>query len=126
VRIATWNVNSLKARMDRVMEWLERAEPDVLLMQETKLADDDAPLLPFSMRGYELVHHGEGRWNGVAIASRLPIDPGSVISWSACTHRTAGWSARRRTTASCAGMSAWRAGSTRPPTRQSRSSLAAT
>jgi exodeoxyribonuclease III len=80
VRIATWNVNSLKASMDRVMEWLERAEPDVLLMQETKLADDDAPLLPFSMRGYELVHHGEGRWNGVAIASRLPIDPGSVIS----------------------------------------------
>jgi exodeoxyribonuclease-3 len=80
VRIATWNVNSLKARMDRVLEWLERAQPDVLLMQETKLADDDAPLLPFRMRGYELVHHGEGRWNGVAIASRLPIDPSSVIT----------------------------------------------
>ncbi len=80
MRIATWNVNSLKARMDRVLEWLERAQPDVLLMQETKLADDDAPLLPFRMRGYELVHHGEGRWNGVAIASRLPIDPSSVIT----------------------------------------------
>ncbi|CAN5574408.1 exodeoxyribonuclease III [soil metagenome] len=80
MRIATWNVNSLKARMDRVMEWLERAEPDVLLMQETKLADDDAPLLPFSMRGYELVHHGEGRWNGVAIASRLPLDGSSVVT----------------------------------------------
>ncbi|HUG17108.1 MAG TPA: exodeoxyribonuclease III, partial [Thermomicrobiales bacterium] len=80
VRIATWNVNSLKARMDRVLDWLERAQPDILLMQETKLADDDAPLLPFRMRGYELVHHGEGRWNGVAMASRSPIDAGSVIT----------------------------------------------
>ena len=80
MRIATWNVNSLKARMDRVMEWLERAEPDVLLLQETKLADDDAPLLPFSMRGYELVHHGEGRWNGVAIASRLPVAADSLVT----------------------------------------------
>jgi len=80
VRIATWNVNSLKARMDRVLEWLERAQPDVLLMQETKLADDDAPMLPLRMRGYELVHHGEGRWNGVAIASRLPIEASSVVT----------------------------------------------
>ena len=68
VRIATWNVNSLKARMDRVMEWLDRAQPDVLLMQETKLADEDAPLMPFKMRGYELVHHGEGA--GTASPSR--------------------------------------------------------
>ena len=80
MRIATWNVNSLKARMDHVLWWLERAAPDVLLIQETKLADDDAPLLPFRMRGYELFHHGEGRWNGVAIASRLPIDPNSVVT----------------------------------------------
>jgi exodeoxyribonuclease-3 len=80
MRIATWNVNSLKARMDHVLWWLERAEPDVLLMQETKLADDDAPLLPFRMRGYELLHHGEGRWNGVAIASRAPIDADSVLT----------------------------------------------
>jgi exodeoxyribonuclease-3 len=80
VRVATWNVNSLKARMERVLDWLDRAAPDVLLMQETKLADDDAPLLPFKMRGYELVHHGEGRWNGVAIASRLPIEPDSIVT----------------------------------------------
>ena len=80
MRIATWNVNSLNARMDRVLEWLERGQPDVLLMQETKLADDDAPLLPFQMRGYQFLHHGEGRWNGVAIASRLPIDADSVIT----------------------------------------------
>ena len=72
MRIATWNVNSLKARMERVEGWLDRAQPSVLLMQETKLADEEAPLMPFRMRGYELVHHGEGRWNGVAIATRLP------------------------------------------------------
>ncbi len=76
MRIATWNVNSLKARMDAVERWLERAAPDVLLMQETKLADEDAPVMPFQLAGYELLHHGEGRWNGVAIASRVGIsDP---------------------------------------------------
>jgi exodeoxyribonuclease III len=71
VRIATWNVNSLKARTDAVERWLERARPDVLLMQETKLSDREAPELPFRMAGYELVHHGEGRWNGVAIATKV-------------------------------------------------------
>ena len=80
MRIATWNVNSLKARLDRVLEWLDRAQPDVLLMQETKLSDDDAPVLPFQMRGYNLVHHGEGRWNGVAIASKAPADAGSIVT----------------------------------------------
>src|ERR1700690_1697578 len=73
MRIATWNVNSLKARLEKVEWWLERAAPDVLLLQETKLSDDSAPLLPFSMAGYELLHHGEGRWNGVAIASRVGL-----------------------------------------------------
>ena len=73
MRIATWNVNSLKARLEKVEWWLERAAPDVLLLQETKLSDDAAPLLPFSMAGYELLHHGEGRWNGVAIASRVGL-----------------------------------------------------
>ncbi len=73
MRIATWNVNSLKARHDAVVKWLDRAAPDVLLIQETKLADSDAPELPFRMAGYELAHHGEGRWNGVAIASRTSI-----------------------------------------------------
>jgi exodeoxyribonuclease-3 len=74
MRIATWNVNSLKARLEKVTWWLERAKPDVLLMQETKLTDADAPTAVFRDAGYELAHHGEGRWNGVAIASRLGID----------------------------------------------------
>ena len=73
MRIATWNVNSLRARLEKVLWWLERAKPDVLLMQETKLADADAPTATFRDAGYELAHHGEGRWNGVAIASRCGI-----------------------------------------------------
>ena len=70
MRIATWNVNSLRARLEKVLWWLERARPDVLLMQETKLADADAPAAAFRDAGYALAHHGEGRWNGVAVASR--------------------------------------------------------
>ena len=73
MRIATWNVNSLNARQERVEGWLERAKPDVLLMQETKLSDDDAPSEELARYGYQLAHHGEGRWNGVAIASRVGL-----------------------------------------------------
>ena len=73
MRIATWNVNSLLARMEVVEAWLERADPDVLLLQETKLADEKAPHMDFQIAGYELAHHGEGRWNGVAIASKTPL-----------------------------------------------------
>jgi exodeoxyribonuclease-3 len=73
MRIATWNVNSLKARLEKVAWWLERAKPDVLLLQETKLADSDAPVPEFRDLGYEFAHHGEGRWNGVAIASRVGL-----------------------------------------------------
>jgi len=80
MRIATWNVNSLKARMDALEKWLERADPDVLLMQETKLSDEDAPAMWFGAAGYELVHHGEGRWNGVAIASRKGLDVDEVVT----------------------------------------------
>ena len=78
MRIATWNVNSLKARLEKVTWWLNRAKPDVLLMQETKLTDADAPADVFKNVGYELVHHGEGRWNGVAIASRVGV--GDVVA----------------------------------------------
>jgi exodeoxyribonuclease-3 len=73
MRVATWNVNSLKARLPKVTWWLERAAPDVLLMQETKLPDGESPRDELARHGYELVHHGEGGWNGVAIASRSPL-----------------------------------------------------
>jgi exodeoxyribonuclease-3 len=80
MRIATWNVNSLKARQEAVEIWLERASPDILLMQETKLGDADAPVMAFAMAGYQLVHHGEGRWNGVAIAARQGLAVGDVVT----------------------------------------------
>src|SRR5437879_3398477 len=74
MRVATWNVNSLKARLPRVEAWLAECEPDILCMQETKLADSAFPALAFSSIGYESVHHGEGRWNGVAILSRVGLE----------------------------------------------------
>ena len=80
MRIATWNVNSLKARLPRVEQWLAQIQPDVLCMQETKLSDDAFPGLAFQALGYDAVHHGEGRWNGVAILSRVgSVRPGQRL-----------------------------------------------
>jgi exodeoxyribonuclease III len=74
VRIATWNVNSIRARVDRVAAFLERQQVDVLAMQETKCRDDQFPHLPFEALGYEVAHVGHSQWNGVAIASRVGLD----------------------------------------------------
>lgn len=73
VLIATWNVNSLKARLPRVQAWLADVQPDVLLMQETKLADKAFPALSFSEMGYESAHFGQGQWNGVAVLSKVGL-----------------------------------------------------
>jgi exodeoxyribonuclease III len=78
VRIATWNVNSIRSRIDRVTSWLERADVDVLAMQETKCKDEQFPVMPFAALGYEVVHTGFSQWNGVAIASRVGIDDVTV------------------------------------------------
>ena len=72
--MATWNVNSIRTRLDRVLDWLERAEVDVLAMQETKCADDQFPTMPFLELGYEVAHCGFNQWNGVAIASRVGLE----------------------------------------------------
>ncbi|HUC37280.1 MAG TPA: exodeoxyribonuclease III [Acidimicrobiales bacterium] len=74
MRIATWNVNSLGARLPRVEEWLEYAQPDVLCMQETKVPDAAFPAMAFSALGYESAPHGDGRWNGVALLSRVGLE----------------------------------------------------
>ena len=74
MRLATWNVNSLKARMPRVEEWLGYAKPDVLCMQETKLSDSNFPSMAFASLGYEAAHCGQGQWNGVAILSRIGLE----------------------------------------------------
>ena len=74
LRLATWNVNSIRARVDRVVDWLQRGDVDVLAMQETKCSDDQFPAMPFVAAGYEVVHCGFNQWNGVAIASRVGLD----------------------------------------------------
>jgi exodeoxyribonuclease III len=77
VRIATWNVNSVKQRVPRLLPWLDERRPDVVCLQETKLTDDAfADLLgdELSERGYEVAAHGEATWNGVAILSRVGLD----------------------------------------------------
>jgi exodeoxyribonuclease-3 len=76
VRIATWNVNSVKQRLPRLLPWLDERRPDVVCLQETKLADDKfAELLgeELAARGYEVAAHGEAAWNGVAILSRVGL-----------------------------------------------------
>jgi exodeoxyribonuclease III len=77
VRVATWNVNSLKQRLPRLLPWLDERRPDVVCLQETKLADDAlAELLGDELagRGYQVAAHGEAAWNGVAILSRVGLD----------------------------------------------------
>src|SRR5699024_4342938 len=74
VRIATWNVNSIRARAERVLGWLERHDVDVLAIQETKCTDEKFPFLPFEAAGYEVAHWGINQWNGVAVISRVGID----------------------------------------------------
>jgi len=74
MRIASWNVNSLNARMPRVEEWLGRMQPDVVCIQETKLANDAFPASEFEAMGYASAHHGQGQWNGVAILSKVGIE----------------------------------------------------
>jgi exodeoxyribonuclease-3 len=76
VRVATWNVNSVKQRLPRLLPWLDQRKPDVVCLQETKLADDAFRALltdELAGRGYEVVPHGEPRWNGVAILSRVGL-----------------------------------------------------
>jgi exodeoxyribonuclease III len=77
VRVATWNVNSVKQRMPRLLPWLDQRRPDVVCLQETKLADgafDELFGEELAGRGYEVARHGEVQWNGVAILSRVGLD----------------------------------------------------
>src|SRR5688572_17698895 len=73
VKIATWNVNGIRARVHQVADWLARTEPDVLCMQETKVVDDDFPVEPFAQLGYALTVAGQPSYNGVAIAARAAL-----------------------------------------------------
>lgn len=74
MRIATWNVNSARARLERIVAWVERSDVDVVALQETKCKDDQFPTERFEAMGYQVAHHGHSQWNGVAILSRVGIE----------------------------------------------------
>lgn len=71
--LATWNVNSIRARIDRVIDWVERNSIDIVALQETKCKDEQFPYDRFTEAGYEVAHWGLNQWNGVAIASRVGL-----------------------------------------------------
>jgi exodeoxyribonuclease III len=78
MRIGTWNVNSIRTRVGRVVDWLIREDMDVLAMQEIKCTEGQFPYEAFAEAGYEVVLHGLNQWNGVAFASRLPLEDVSI------------------------------------------------
>jgi exodeoxyribonuclease-3 len=111
LRLATWNVNSIRSRLPRVLDWLARADVDVLAMQETKCADEQFPTLPFFELGYEVAHCGVNQWNGVAIASRVGLDDVEVgfagqPTWSSKADLEAAAEARALA-ATCGGVRVW-------------------
>ncbi|HEY0000452.1 MAG TPA: exodeoxyribonuclease III [Actinoplanes sp.] len=74
MRFATWNVNSVKARLPRLLEWLDTTKPDVVCLQETKVAADAFPTAEAGELGYQTAAYGQGRWNGVALLSKIGLD----------------------------------------------------
>ena len=78
MRLATWNVNSVKARLPRLLEWLAETEPDVVCLQEIKTTTALFPEAEVAGLGYETAAHGDGRWNGVALLSRVGLDDVSL------------------------------------------------
>ena len=78
MRIASWNVNSVRSRVARVVDWLVREDVDVLGMQEIKCREDQFPFEAFADAGYQVALHGLNQWNGVAFASRVPIEEVTV------------------------------------------------
>ncbi len=77
MRVATWNINSINARLGRLLAWLEAARPDVVCLQELKCAEADVPVEALAEAGYQVAALGDGRWNGVAVLSRVGI--GEVV-----------------------------------------------
>ena len=74
MRVATWNVNSIRQRLDHLLAWLQERSPDVVCLQEIKCTDDAFPREPIEALGYNVVTHGQKTFNGVALLSRLPLD----------------------------------------------------
>src|SRR5277367_4242163 len=80
MELVTWNVNSLGARLPRVLEFLGEHAPDVLCLQETKCDDAAFPFAELAEAGYDAVHHGSGRWAGVAVLARAGLGLGDVVA----------------------------------------------
>ena len=74
MRIASWNVNSVRTRLDQVLAWLKAEQPDLLCLQETKVDDPLFPLKPFEQEGWHVSVHGQKSYNGVALVSRVPLE----------------------------------------------------
>lgn len=104
LRLASWNVNSLPARLARVQEWLERVQPDVLCLQETKVADAAFPAAELEHLGYEAAADGDGGYNGVAILSRVGI---ARVSRGFAEQPGFPDLERRAISASCGGLRVW-------------------
>ncbi|MDX3110812.1 exodeoxyribonuclease III [Nonomuraea angiospora] len=107
MRLATWNVNSVRARLPRLLEWLAEAKPDVLCLQETKCPAQAFPTAEVGELGYAAAAHGDGRWNGVALLSRVGLDdltlgfPGELNGVEAAAPEA------RAMAATCAGLRVW-------------------
>ena len=74
ISIATFNVNSIKARLPNLLSWLDAAKPDIVLLQELKCTDDTFPRMEIEERGYNIESHGQKTYNGVAILSKFPLE----------------------------------------------------
>lgn len=111
MRIATWNVNSVRARVDRAVAWLQRSDVDVVALQETKCKDAQFPHEAFREAGYEVAHVGLSQWNGVAVVSRVGIEdvevgfPGQP-AWASSPDAEAAAEARA-IGATCGGVRVW-------------------
>jgi exodeoxyribonuclease-3 len=107
MRIATWNVNSLRSRIDRVEALLDRHDIDVLAVQETKAREDQLPLMGLQARGYEVAAAGFDQWNGVALISRVGIDDVRVGFPEAPTWGEPAVAEARAIGATCGGIDVW-------------------
>lgn len=104
MRVATWNVNSIRARAPHVVEWAVHNDVDVALLQETKCTDADFPFAAFSAAGYDVAHHGVDHWNGVAIASRVGL---SEVDRGFAGRQRPPFDEARMIAATCRGVRLW-------------------
>ncbi|MGN8244649.1 exodeoxyribonuclease III [Cellulomonas soli] len=107
MRLATWNINSIRARLDRALAFVERSGVDVLALQETKCKDEQFPREPFEQLGYEVVTSGFSQWNGVAILSRVGIADVEVGFPGQPTFGDPGVVEARALGATCGGVRVW-------------------